>query len=725
MLDATRRCERRCPPRWRCPPGRTRPLARPCAERCRSRPTRRRRRRARLVLALQARVRLDQLDPAETLDELFQGVSSRRNQVLIDLGREFGLSGAEGVQRQPIGELVEDAARAGRGVPLPGRRTCARRSPPGLARAGVAARRRGSGLAAGPDRARARALALDTRPGRRRAAASSRACAAGAGPARPRRRADRRRPRDRARRGPRRAGRAAPRRRDPRLEDALLDSARALADGLGQPFAGRRAARRARPRRERLAILDAELGAERARRDRPALRPPPPRALRVGLGERALGPRHRLPRRARRPDRDVRGARPRELDRLATPRPAIGRAARRRRAAALARARPAAPRRSGRRPWAALPAACRAAGRHARRARARPRSRTDDASRAAVDRPALVAALARRYGLARPARRDRARHRRDARLDRRRARAAAAARRRDRRRRDLDRHARAAALLPRAVPHSAGPGRRAARRAREPRVVRRHRRAARAGSRSPAAGGAGATTCGSTRSRRRSSRRSPRCRTAGDAGEAGAGFEIALRLQLLGVQRLVGALAARAPVAVLLPLSPNHGALRRRRPVRRDEGRARGAAPRARAREPWGATTRIVAPRIGWVRGTGLMGANDAVAPLVEERLGVRTFSRRRDGLAADRAARHARDAASSTSTGGLSAIADLRAAVAAARRRAARRAPRRAARRHRLQRRARTATAVDALPSPGTDTAPRAPGDAARARASSPRTSS
>ena len=46
--------------------------------------------------------------------------------------------------------------------------------------------------------------------------------------------------------------------------------------------------------------------------------------------------------------------------------------------------------------------------------------------------------------------------------------------------------------------------------------------------------------------------------TTGDATEAGARFETALRLQLLGVQRLVGALAAARPV--LLPLSPNHGA---------------------------------------------------------------------------------------------------------------------------------------------------------------------
>src|SRR6201999_2369206 len=73
-----------------------------------------------LVLPLQARVRLDQLDPSETLDELFQGVSSRRNQVLIDLGREFGLTGAEGVQRQTIGELVKTLREQGAAYRFPG-----------------------------------------------------------------------------------------------------------------------------------------------------------------------------------------------------------------------------------------------------------------------------------------------------------------------------------------------------------------------------------------------------------------------------------------------------------------------------------------------------------------------------------------------------------------------------------------------------------------------------
>ena len=122
------------------------------------------------MLALQARVRLDQLDPAETLDELFQGVSSRRNQVLIDLGREFGLSGAEGVQRQTIGELVKTLREQGAAYRFPGaylREALAA----GLSRAGLARNdavaRLASGWDLGPgltEHVLAR-VALDTRPG--------------------------------------------------------------------------------------------------------------------------------------------------------------------------------------------------------------------------------------------------------------------------------------------------------------------------------------------------------------------------------------------------------------------------------------------------------------------------------------------------------------------------------------------------------------------------------
>ena len=81
---------------------------------------------------------------------------------------------------------------------------------------------------------------------------------------------------------------------------------------------------------------------------------------------------------------------------------------------------------------------------------------------------------------------------------------------------------------------------------------------------------------------------------------------------------------------------------------------------------------RIVAPRIGWVRGTGLMATGDALAGLVERRLGVRTFSAAEMGrlLCALAGPGPLRERAAAAPleidlTGGLGAVGDLHAAVA------------------------------------------------------------
>ena len=180
-------------------------------------------------------------------------------------------------------------------------------------------------------------------------------------------------------------------------------------------------------------------------------------------------------------------------------------------------------------------------------------------------------------------------------------------------------------------------------------------------------------------------------RTLGDADEAGAQFETAVRLQLLGVQRLVGAF--RHPLKVLLPLSPNHGSFGGDGPYGETKAALEVLIRRAQT-EPWGANTEIVAPRIGWVRGTGLMGANDALAPLVEERLGIRTFSA--DEIAGLLLA------GDTDLDGGLSRIENLRAALEPLARELLAGAPRPAA--------PAPPARVEALPSPGTDMAPHAP---------------
>ena len=215
------------------------------------------------VLALQARVRLDQLDPSESVDELFQGVSSRRNQVLIDLGREFGLSGAEGVQRQTIGELVKILREQGAAYRFPGPYLKDALAT-GLTRAGVP--RSDLGLPPGlTDHVFAR-VALDTRPGPSARGGDLARLSAGPDVL------DRalaltvRRPEDPARAARRRRTVAAPVAvANPALEDALLDSARTLADALGRPFAPPgEPLLDTDPDKDRLAVLDAELGAERA-----------------------------------------------------------------------------------------------------------------------------------------------------------------------------------------------------------------------------------------------------------------------------------------------------------------------------------------------------------------------------------------------------------------------------------------------------------------------------
>ncbi len=156
--------------------------------------------------------------------------------------------------------------------------------------------------------------------------------------------------------------------------------------------------------------------------------------------------------------------------------------------------------------------------------------------------------------------------------------------------------------------------------------------------------------------------------------------ELGLRAMLFGVERLVAGIAARyrdhgrpsRPCHVLLPLSPNHGSFG-----------GDGAYAEAKAgleallakwtseRDAWAASTSLCAARIGWVRGTGLMDANDAIAAPLEAATGVRTFSSAEmgwilAGLAADPLRALAADAVLEADlTGRFATVADVRAVVA------------------------------------------------------------
>ena len=108
-----------------------------------------------------------------------------------------------------------------------------------------------------------------------------------------------------------------------------------------------------------------------------------------------------------------------------------------------------------------------------------------------------------------------------------------------------------------------------------------------------------------------------------------------LRVMLLGVHWLVAELASArekhllddSPMDVLLPLSPNHGDFGGDGLYAEAKlGLEALLRKRASEYEQWGRMVRLFGCRIGWVRGTGLMSENDIVAPMLEERTGVRTF---------------------------------------------------------------------------------------------------
>ena len=123
-------------------------------------------------------------------------------------------------------------------------------------------------------------------------------------------------------------------------------------------------------------------------------------------------------------------------------------------------------------------------------------------------------------------------------------------------------------------------------------------------------------------------------RVAGTLQDTGAGAESQMRLLLWSVERLIASLSAVGAdthvghrLHVVLPGSPNRGRFG-----------GDGAYGEAKAglgalvnrwsseQSSWGARTSLVHAHIGWVRGTGLMGGNDPLVEQVEAR-GVRTFS--------------------------------------------------------------------------------------------------
>lgn len=121
-------------------------------------------------------------------------------------------------------------------------------------------------------------------------------------------------------------------------------------------------------------------------------------------------------------------------------------------------------------------------------------------------------------------------------------------------------------------------------------------------------------------------------RVFGMMSDAGGEAEMQTRLMLWGLERLLTGLAAIGADTVVghrlhavLPGSPNRGTFGGDGAY----GEVKAALDAVVAKwhvEPWARRVSLAHARIGWVRGTGLMGGNDPLVAAVEER-GVRTWS--------------------------------------------------------------------------------------------------
>ncbi len=122
-------------------------------------------------------------------------------------------------------------------------------------------------------------------------------------------------------------------------------------------------------------------------------------------------------------------------------------------------------------------------------------------------------------------------------------------------------------------------------------------------------------------------------RVAGDLADAGARAEMEMRVLLWSVERLIGGLSVLgadhdvdAKLHVVLPGSPNRGLFGGDGAYGESKAALDAVVAKWRAEKSWAQRVTLVHALIGWVRGTGLMGHND---PLVEavEAAGVQTWS--------------------------------------------------------------------------------------------------
>ncbi|SUA47292.1 Actinorhodin polyketide putative beta-ketoacyl synthase 1 [Nocardia africana] len=122
-------------------------------------------------------------------------------------------------------------------------------------------------------------------------------------------------------------------------------------------------------------------------------------------------------------------------------------------------------------------------------------------------------------------------------------------------------------------------------------------------------------------------------RVAGDLADAGARAEMEMRVLLWSVERLIGGLSALgadhdvdAKLHVVLPGSPNRGMFGGDGAYGESKAALDAVIAKWRVEKSWAQRVTMVHAMIGWVRGTGLMGHNDPLVAAVEK-AGVHTWS--------------------------------------------------------------------------------------------------
>ena len=122
-------------------------------------------------------------------------------------------------------------------------------------------------------------------------------------------------------------------------------------------------------------------------------------------------------------------------------------------------------------------------------------------------------------------------------------------------------------------------------------------------------------------------------RVAGDLTDAGARAEMEMKVLLWSVERLIAGLSAigadhdiSARLHVVLPGSPNRGMFGGDGAYGEAKAALDALVTRWGAEDSWNKHTTLAHALIGWVRGTGLMGHNDGLVDAVEA-AGVKTWS--------------------------------------------------------------------------------------------------